>query len=562
MRPLPRRLSKLSRILVGAPLALHTSWAWAQSAPPPTGSNFDDLPAATGQAPAAPLPSGPRVEKPTDATAKDILQKVVTPTQFQIRGSKALDFSLLSNLFAPLAGKPTTVAALVAKANEVAAIYRDKGFALSYAVLPPQDFAGGVVQVQVIEGFIEKVTIEGDVGGSESYIRQVAQAAVNEKPLTNATFERISGVLSRMPSMGLKASANLPKVASGATTLSIKADRRSLTGNASLESREDGLRSIVNVGLHGFTPLAESLTFTTLVPLGDTKDRFYGFNGSVPLGATGLRLGAFASVFESMPSNNSLSNVGFRNEYLSESDRAGLSLSYPILLGRQETLDGSLRAYGGRNEEVYFTSASNSRLSIGTVTRVLAGDLNHAITTAGGVRRLGITVAKGLNVLDAERSNTNAELAFFRMRGTASQTFTITPRLGASISGVAQTSPDELPSSERISFGGRFFGAGYKAGDLSGDTGYGLAAEINTSFVVPSQYIKDVKPYLLADAARAFSNGPNLIRNEIASVGAGVRVADRRFYNIDLSVALPVGDTPSDNVDRVPRLNASYSLNF
>ncbi len=560
MRPSPVRLRRIAVALAGLPLV--GGAALAQSVPPPVGANIQDLPAATGQSTTAPLPSGPRIDKPAATNPQDLLNKVVTPTQFQIRGSKAIDFSLLSNHFAPLAGKPTTVAALVAKANEVAGIYRDKGFALSYAVLPTQDFADGIVQVQVVEGFIDKIIIEGDVGGSEARIREVAQAAVGEKPLTSATFERISGILSRMPSMGLKASASFPKVASGATPLTITANRRPLTGNASLESREDGLRSIVNVGLHGYTPLAESVTFTTLIPLGETQDRFYGVNGSIPLGGSGLRLGVFASIFESMPANNSLTNVGFQRDYISESDRAGVSLSYPLLLTRQETLDGSLRAYGGRNEEIYFTSANNAQLSIGTVTRVLAGDLNHAVTTGGGVRRLGLTVAKGLNVLDAERSNSNAELAFFRMRATASQSFTLSPKLGASISGVVQTSPDELPSTERISFGGRFFGAGYKAGDLSGDQGYGIAAELNTSFALPFQYITDIKPYLLADAARAFSNGANLIRSDIASVGAGVRVADRKYYNIDISVALPVGDTPSDNADRVPRLNANYSLNF
>ena len=45
--------------------------------------------------------------------------------------------------------------------SRITKLYRDNGYFLSAAVAPPQPLTAGVLQVQVIEGYVEKVTFEG-----------------------------------------------------------------------------------------------------------------------------------------------------------------------------------------------------------------------------------------------------------------------------------------------------------------------------------------------------------------------------------------------------------------
>jgi len=130
------------------------------------------------------------------------------------------------------------------------------------------------------------------------------------------------------------------------------------------------------------------------------------------------------------------------------------------------------------------------------------------------------------------------------------------------LSAAGQYSDNRLASSEQISFGGRFFGLGYPAGEVAGDKGWGASAEINRLFTVDFTYLKTLQPFIVTDMARVYSNSVSLSHRTLQSVAIGLRFSDRRFYTMDVSVAQPVGDKPTNASHRSPRINLLWSYQF
>ena len=88
------------------------------------------------------------------------------------------------------------------------------------------------------------------------------------------------------------------------------------------------------------------------------------------------------------------------------------------------------------------------------------------------------------------------------------------------------------------------------------------SAEISRLFLPDMTYLRTIQPYVSADVARVFSNSVSLSHRSLSSVAIGARFSDRRYYTLDLSVAQPVGDKPTNASRRSPRINMTYSYQF
>ena len=86
-----------------------------------------------------------------------------------------------------------------------------------------------------------------------------------------------------------------------------------------------------------------------------------------------------------------------------------------------------------------------------------------------------------------------------------------------------------------------------------------MSVEINRAFAPGFTYLKTITPYIAYDMARVYLHSGTPAPNRLASIGVGVRLSDGRFYNLDLSVAKPVGDAPIESASRSPRVNAAFS---
>lgn len=502
-----------------------------------------------------------QVERP-DSALQNLLTSKLTPQRFQIEGVKAIPFAEIAAKFAPLAGKEITVGQLLAVANEVTQMYQQRGFPLSFAFVPTQSFENGNVLVTVVEGHVSTITIRGEAGPAEGRLRAIAEQLMQDQPLRRETFEHYVNVLALQPGMQVAATVQPPQTTDGACEMVLEVKRKPFTFGMGLDYKDPSVRGIFTATTNSLTPLGEQISVSALAPRGPDHEEYYVASYGQPIGTEGMMARLSASHYRGVPQNGTLAQIGFDTRYVNDTKRLGGTLSYPVILNNAHSLTATGGLYANDQFERYTQSGTGSQIALTTHVRVLSAELAYVQRQEGQTRSATLGVYKGMNALGASRENNVNDLDFVRSRLVVSQATDLPWGFGVAVSAAGQYSGQRLASSEQISFGGRFFGLGYPAGEVAGDKGWGASAEINRLFTPGLTYLKTVQPYVLTDMARVYSNSLSLVHRTLQSVAIGLRFSDRRYYTLDVSVAQPVGDKPTNAARRSPRLNATYSYQF
>ncbi|WP_438942878.1 ShlB/FhaC/HecB family hemolysin secretion/activation protein [Paraburkholderia piptadeniae] len=500
---------------------------------------------------------------------QELLARHLTPTRFQVEGVKSVPFDEIVRRFTPLAGKDITIAQLIEAADGVTKLYQERGYALSFAFIPAQNFDNGVVRVTVVEGYVGSVKVTGKPGAMERKIRAVAAHITADRPLRSATFERYVNTLGMLPGITVKANVPPPQTTDGATTLELNVDRKPFNVSAGIDFNHPGVQGIITATETGLTSLGEQLSVSALAPPGRDKRTYFAFSGALPVGSNGLVTHLDASTYRSEPTDNpGLPSYVHRTV---TNDKLGLSASYPLLLDNDHSLLGTLSGYASNDDNRYRNEITGVTLDSRTQVRVLQAQLDYVRVSTGQVQKIAFNVAKGFDILGASKSQditvgaattalpTPVSLTFVRTGATLTQTNDWPFRIGTSLSLTGQYSADSLPTSEQITFGAQRYALGYEAGETAGDSGWGVSLEINRAFSLGYTYLKTITPYLAYDMARVSLHASTPSPGRLSSVGIGVRLSDSRHYNLDLSIAIAVGDAPIESASRSPRVNATFS---
>ena len=134
------------------------------------------------QVPPTVPPQPPSPVPPTLPNAAIEVQKI------QVVGSTILSQDEINALVKPLEGSSATLEQLKQIADKITEIYLNRGYITSRAVLPPQTITAGVVQIQVIEGKLTRIEIEGTKRLDPSYIRSRIRLGAR-MPLSTASLE-------------------------------------------------------------------------------------------------------------------------------------------------------------------------------------------------------------------------------------------------------------------------------------------------------------------------------------------------------------------------------------
>ncbi|MDX3907731.1 MAG: ShlB/FhaC/HecB family hemolysin secretion/activation protein [Pigmentiphaga sp.] len=541
---------------------LATPWMAQAADSPLRGNPAESLPPVSVPTPKpAPSVSVP-APAPADAV-RGILSHRLVPRQFDVSGVTAIDFQKVIDLLEPLAGKDVTVADLIQRTNAITQLYRDAGYALSFALIQSQDFRDGLVKVTVVEGYVESTRIEGDAGAAADKVREYAARIEAERPLTRATLERYLNLMTTVAGATIKPELSMPKRADGGTELVLNVEHKRFRLDSGIGNLGTGVHGMLTATANGLTPLAEQVQVTAAVPRGGDDLEYYAANVAVPVGSDGLTVRADAYTYSASPENDSLNALNIDRRVRNQ--RAGLSMSYPFLLRNRESLTGTAGFYASRNNDTYTSRITGAQVTLSNHLRVVRGELAYAKSGDKQSRRITAGIYKGIDGLGAEQSlNSSYDLDFTRYTLAINQSFALPYEFGVSLAALGQYSSDSLPTSEQITFGGQRFGRGYPAGELGGDKGYGASIELNRRFGVGLPYLHSVTPYVAADYARVSLNDSRyrLVTDTLTSVALGLRITDQRHYAFDVNVAKPVGDKPANSSDRPLRVNANYSLRF
>ncbi|WP_051938668.1 ShlB/FhaC/HecB family hemolysin secretion/activation protein [Luteibacter sp. 9135] len=533
---------------------------------------------AQGQvrAPANPLQTLPRTETPRQAPVKvnveapsqaveALLARHLTPTRFDVTGVKSIPFDKVAAEFAPIRGKDTTVRDLIAAADRVTAMYKQAGYALSFAFVPNQNFSGGVVRVAVVEGYVSEVRVTGDAGNMESRIRAIASHVVGERPLRQDTFERYTQLLGQLPGLTIGANVPPPTTTDGATRLELSAKRQRYDVSYGMDLNHPGAQGVFTLLENGATPLGEQVSLSTLFPNGGGQ-RLYVLGYMQPFGSQGWQGKVDATRYWGTPdTDNQL--PAYLDHRLTQ-DRLALSAVYPLVLTNSKRLNLTMGIYASKQDDRYRNTLNGAMVALQSSVRVLNAELSWLQVGTQRTQQFSAAVFHGFAGMGAYSravSNTGPlaiatpDVSFTRYTTSMTWAEQWKHRFGTVFRATGQYSDNALPSTEQINFGGPSYAYAYDPGDAAGDSGWAASAEVNRSFVIGSRWVKSVVPYVVYQSAHVYLNGARPLIDKLDSAAVGVRVSDNRHYSVDFALARPTGDRPPESNDRDTRWNLTFS---
>ncbi|MGH8399915.1 MAG: ShlB/FhaC/HecB family hemolysin secretion/activation protein [Gammaproteobacteria bacterium] len=196
-----------SNLSMAALLAVVFSLHHAQAAPPPAnpptpGAVQATLPKAPAPAPkqAAPV-SAPQSTTPSVAAGG----VAVTVKQFDLSGNTVFDTATLQAQISQYVGQSLTLADLYKVAQVLTRFYQAHDYGLARVTVPEQKFEDGSVKLQVIEGEIGAVRVQGNTNTNNATIMNRAASVKAGTVFTNQAAERAVLLVNDLPGVQARA---------------------------------------------------------------------------------------------------------------------------------------------------------------------------------------------------------------------------------------------------------------------------------------------------------------------------------------------------------------------
>lgn len=475
-----------------------------------------------------------------------------------IDGLIALDRSDFAAVIEPFAGRALDRSELRRLTDAVANHARARGYILATAWIPEQALTGGVLRVNVDEGGIDEIRIEGS---DDPVIRRQLERLLAIRPLTLAALQR--EVLLADDTSGVWIRKTRFERDGGRRILVVDARRQDFGGSVLLAS--DGtkpvgpIRARIDLDANGLISPRDrvDLSFST-TPLDPDELAFFSARYSVVVNDAGTLLGAFGSWSRTEPG----AYLAAR-ELLGESWQGGVRMRHPLLRGQRRSLwlEASAEVQD-LAQDSFGTLARHDRIALARLGFYGFGPL------AGGTLQGRATVSQGLDVLGATAlgdplaSRLDAGPGFTTLSWWLNWRRSLAPRVSLSLAASGQLSSDPLLIGESFALGGNAFLRGYDFAQAIGDEGVAGVGELRYDWPRALGAVQHLQLYAFADGGMVSNLAAGRGDETLASSGAGLRADVTRNLDFDLEVAVPLTDPRYDTGDKTPRINLRLSQSF
>lgn len=234
-------------------------------------------------------------------------------------------------------GKEVTLAEINSIANAVTVKYRNAGYISSKAIVPPQKVKNGVIKIEIIEGGVNQVVVEGARIGDEDMIRRFADKIKSAGAMSSKKLERYLLLIDDLPGVTARAVLKASPSKLGYSDVYVKLEEDRFDGAIGLDNYSsrflgseifDAQASINSpFGRYGRT------TLRTLGAAQIEELKFISLQHEAQVGDEGMKV-IFGTSYTDTEPGQKLENLNIEGE----SFNANINFQNPVIRSRQENL--------------------------------------------------------------------------------------------------------------------------------------------------------------------------------------------------------------------------------
>lgn len=525
------------------------------SNPPTPGQVRSTLPTQTSQPKPTPPPSVNNA--PTNAQGVAPGGPSFHINSFSITGNTVIPTGELQAQIAGYLGKDMTLAQLYDVADVLTRYYRAKGYGLAYVTPPAQKLSAGNVQLQVVEGRIGNIDIQGNSRTRTPVLRRRTQGLNSGDIYTNGAAERAVLLMDDLPGVQAREVLSAGQTF-GSSDILFNVDEHAFDGDASIDdygrasigrwriNADASVNSITGSGdqlsagiTHSESNLLNFGKLAYMLPVGSASELTANFNRAF------YHVGG--PIFGSLGIEGSTQNGGLAWQY-SEIRTQAQTLNWTV--GVNHDTAKSLTTSSG----LYQVTSNITLLQLGMLyTRSYQDQSSYSLN--------GNLWTNGQTNKDQPGDNNSGEKLRLEVDGNYVKPFADSwSFLGA---GTVAYSPDPLVDNDKYSLGGPGNVRGFQSAEARGDRGVFGSVEIQRDFF-PSAYIPTAWGVFLdsgkvwtveVDGVPVKGVAPVLIgssNTSLTSIGTELQLLPNAGgWNARLQFAWAIGgERPSDDVSR------------
>ena len=582
------RVLPLNAALAAASALMPASAAFAQPPPQPVAPTREEIarpPPEATEAPTARLTVEGGVERAPCALDRPEYQNI----RFTLRDVvfdhlRGLTAGQLRAAFAPYLGQESNVAMICEIRDRAATVLREAGYIAAVEV-PEQRIADGVVHFEVLMARLVAVRVRGNAGRAERTIAGYLNKLTEQEVFNRYDAERYLLLAGDLPGYHVRLALRSAGAARGEVIGEVTVERQPALVDVTVQnlgSRELGRwGALARAQIFGLTGLGDRTSLAVFSTADTHEQQTIQAAHDFRLGSEGFAIGGQLTYAWANPDlGNAAVNIESRTLF------ATLEASYPFIRRQLRTLRGAI-GFDLIDQKIDFNTlplnedrlrVAFARLSYDSLGLV-AGNPRYTIAEPRWRFGASVELRRGLDLLNASEpcgpglvnclspsvvppTRLEGDPTATVLRGGVYGEFRPVPRVTVALGLRGQWSSDPLLSFEEFSAGNYTAGRGYDPGTLLGDSGVGLQAELRFGSAVPTAPNEfRIEPYVFFDQAWVWNEDRlfALPRQELSSVGGGVRAAYGDRFRLDLLIAAPLDRGPFQTRRGDPRLLVSFT---
>ncbi|MBE9127780.1 MULTISPECIES: ShlB/FhaC/HecB family hemolysin secretion/activation protein [unclassified Coleofasciculus] len=501
--------------------------------------------------PAETEPVLPTREEPIQPPPSEPTETTINVSSIEVVGSTVFGAEEFNPIIEPLEGRTVTIQELQNATDAIAQLYRDAGYFTSTAILPQQEVTDGVVTIQVIEGRLAEIQIDGTERLKPSYIRKRIQSATST-PLRVDELEEQLRLLRTNPLFDTLNATLEAGAEAGESILVVQVEEANpFYGNVSIDNYSPP--SI------GSERLGFQLGYRNLIGIGDTLSGAYyrsttggsdlfDFSYRVPLNAKDGTL-----QLRTVIDRNEITEEPFDALNIEgETELYEVSFRQPLIRTLREEFALSL-GFSYRDGQTFIFDRLPTPFGIGpdedgvSRTSVFRFGQDYLKRDIQGAWSLRSQFSIGTGLFDATTNDSPIpDSRFFSWLGQVQRVQILGENHLLIIDANLQLTPDSLLASEQFVIGGGQTLRGYRQNARSGDNGFRFSVEDRITLERNQNGLPtfQLAPFVDLGAVWNHPDNPNDQPDQtfLASVGLGLLWEPIPNLNLRLDYGIPFVD--------------------